>query len=312
MLCRQKRDMMYINTHKMKDEEFVTFFDKRVVETIKEFNMFPKKDKILVAASGGKDSTVLLFVLKKLGYNVEAITINAHIGCFSDESLENLKLFCTKEKIKLNEVSLRKEFGASLCYMISSMEEKGISKSSCSVCGTLRRYLLNKFAKKLKAKVILTGHNLDDEADGMFLALSMGNTKQIARLNPITTKGNFVQRAKPLYFLFEEEVERYSKIHKFNVHYGWCPCSVKGTRRFFYELNLNPEKKFNLVENVLKQIPLLRKKYENLEVKFCSVCEQPTSNDICQTCKILSIVKDISLNVDSKKEEKAQAKYACN
>jgi recombinational DNA repair protein RecR len=48
------------------------------------------------------------------------------------------------------------------------------------------------------------------------------------------------------------------------------------------------------------------------DVKFCSNCEQPASNDICQTCKILSIVKDISDNVDLKKEEKIQEKYTCS
>lgn len=303
--------MEFKDTSKLSDEKFVDFFEKRADETIKNFGLCSKKQKILVAASGGKDSTVLLHVIKKLGFDVEAVTVNSHIGCYSDSSLENLKKLCAKEKIKLHEISVRKEFGCSVCYLVSVMEERGMKKSSCSVCGTLRRYLLNKFATKHNADVILTGHNLDDEADGIMMALFMGNTKQIARLGPITSKSDFIQRAKPLYFLFEDEVERYSKIKKFDVHYGWCPCSVKGTRRFYYELELSPEKKFNLVKNTLEKTPILRKKYLNSEVKSCSICHEPASNEICQTCKILSIVKDISKNVDLKKEQKIQKELMC-
>ena len=42
-------------------------FEKKILFSIKKFNLFTKKDKILVAASGGKDSTVILYVLKKYG-----------------------------------------------------------------------------------------------------------------------------------------------------------------------------------------------------------------------------------------------------
>jgi uncharacterized protein (TIGR00269 family) len=290
--------MQYINTEKFNDEAFISSIEERAKQTISEFDLFDRDQKLLIAASGGKDSTVLLYLMKKFGYDVEAITINAHIGCYSDASLENLRKFCSKEGIRLHEVSLQKEFGYKLCEVMAIMEEKGFNKTSCSICGTLRRYLLNKYAKELGAKILLTGHNLDDEADGMTMALFSGNLKQVARVGPVTAVNSkeLVKRVKPLYFIFEDEVERYSRAKNFDVHYGWCPCSIKASRRFYSELGINPEKKFNLVVNVVSRSKELKKFFrQKTELKTCSFCEQPSSNDICQTCTILSTIKETSM-----------------
>ena len=284
--------MKYTESSKLNDKEFVDYFEEKVKKTIKDFKLFNKKDKILIAASGGKDSTALLYLMKKLGYNVSAITVNSHIGCYSDENLTKLKKFCSDQKIKLNIISLRKEFGSSLCYIISVLESKGIKKTSCSVCGSLRRYLLNKYSKKLKADVLLTGHNLDDETNGALVSLFSGNLKHVARIGPLIVNKGFIQKAKPFYFVFEDEVERYSKLNKFDVRYGLCPCSSSGARRFYSELNISNEKKFNLINNILKNIPRLKKHYKSEGVKRCMNCKEPSSNSLCQTCKILSIVKD--------------------
>lgn len=285
--------MQYIDTEDMQDKEFVEYFESRFKQTIEEFDMFDKSEKLTVAASGGKDSTVVLYLLKKFGYDIEALTINAHIGCYSDESLENLKKFCKVENIKLHEVSLQKEFGYKLCHIMAIMEEKGFNKTSCSICGTLRRYLLNKYGKKLNAKILVTGHNLDDEADGMMMYLFSGNPKSLARINPVASSQTFLKRVKPLYFTFEEDVERYSKIQNFEVHYGWCPCSVKASRRFFSELEISPRKKFNLTKNVIVNNPKLKVLFKGkTKLTTCKVCDEPASNEVCQSCTILSAIKD--------------------
>ena len=287
--------MEYIDTTKLNDKEFVEVFEQRVRDTISDSKLFDNQ-KLLVAASGGKDSTVLLYLMKKFGYDIEALTINAHIGCYSDESLENLKKFCSKENIKLHEVSLQEEFGYKLCHIMAIMEERGFNKTSCSICGTLRRYLLNKYAKELDAKILLTGHNLDDESDAILMTIFRGDLKQIARIGPLAMNRSFVKKVKPLYFIFEDEVERYSKVKNFDVHYGRCPCSVKGSRRFYYELGLNPEKKFNLTKNIINSIPKLKSYFKGTsDLKQCGLCEQPSSNEICQTCMILSALKDPSI-----------------
>ncbi len=291
--------MEYVKSLEMNDQDFIKHFENRAEETISQFKLFSRNDMILVAASGGKDSTALLHLMKKLGYNISAITVNAHIGCYSDESLSRLKEFCSLNKIKLHEISFKKEFGHSLCNAIALLEEKGIRKTSCSVCGSLRRYLLNKYSRKLNADVLLTGHNLDDEANGALVSLFSGNLNHTARTGPLADCSSFVSKAKPFYFLFEEEVVRYSKLNNFNVSYHWCPCSVKGARRFYAEAGINGEEKFNLIQNLLFYQDKLKKYFKSGGIKGCSVCGEPSSNLTCQACKILSMIKSDSIEEDT-------------
>jgi len=54
--------------------------EKKVGETIKKYNLVDKGEKIIVACSGGKDSTTVLYLLKKFGYNIEAMFVDLGIG----------------------------------------------------------------------------------------------------------------------------------------------------------------------------------------------------------------------------------------
>ncbi|MFC1698103.1 ATP-binding protein, partial [Nanoarchaeota archaeon] len=139
-----------------------------------------------IAVSGGKDSTVCLFILNKLGYNIEAITIDAAIGNYTKQNLDNIKQVCKKYKINLNIISFREEFGMSLCYMRSALKEKGHDYSSCMLCGILKRYLLNKYSKKFKFDYLATGHNLDDEAQAFMMNVFRNDFKLAKRQGPIT------------------------------------------------------------------------------------------------------------------------------
>jgi tRNA(Ile)-lysidine synthase TilS/MesJ len=178
-------------------------FEQKVKNTIKDYNLIKPKDKVLVACSGGKDSTVVLYLLKKFGYNVEAITIDVAIGSYTKKNLENLRQVCKNLGVKLHEISLRKKFGCSICYMKSVLKSKGIAKKSCSICGIAKRYLLNKETRKLKADKIVTGHNIDDEAQSVMMNFLRGNLMLLSRLGPLTgliQDKKFVPRIKPLYF----------------------------------------------------------------------------------------------------------------
>ncbi len=277
------------------DKEFIEEFEKKAGATIKKYGLFSKKDKIVVAVSGGKDSTTLLYVLKNLGYAPEAVTVDSHIGCYTQENLENLRQTCKNLGVRLHEVPFRKIFGSSLCFLRDKIKEKGVSVRSCTVCGVLRRYLLNKKARELKADRLVLGHNLDDEAQSVVMNLLKNRPELNARLGPLADSANnklFVPRAKPLYEIREDEIVRYSKIKGFPVKYCRCPCASDGFR-FAVRDFLNdcektmPKIKENIVVSFLKNQDRLKKVFVNKKLSYCMSCGEVSSNKTCKACELL-------------------------
>ena len=98
----------------IEEMKFIEGIDRKVRKTISKHKLFSQKDKIAVAVSGGKDSTVCLHVLKKLGYNVEAVIIDVGIREYTDNNLKNLRTICESMRVKLNEISLMNAYGKNL------------------------------------------------------------------------------------------------------------------------------------------------------------------------------------------------------
>ncbi|MBW3020324.1 TIGR00269 family protein [Candidatus Woesearchaeota archaeon] len=283
----------------LSDSKFVEYFEKKVRNTIRKYELFDKKSKVLIAVSGGKDSTVCAYLLKKLGYNVEALTIDAVIGCYTKENLKNIKRVCEKYDIKLNVLSFREQFGMSLCYIRSILLEKGRRHSSCMICGILKRYLLNKFASENKFEYLATGHNLDDEAQAFIMNVFRNDFKLAKRQGAKpgnVTSDKFVTRVKPLYLMSEEEIIRYSKIMEFPVYYGICPCSVDAYRREYKVMLDEFEKRHpNVKYNILKfqeQMKASLIKEEGVKVGSCENCGEPSAGTMCKACQIFDDLRN--------------------
>ena len=283
----------------MRKKEFCQSFEEQVEKTIKNHGLIKKNDKVMVAVSGGKDSTTALYVLKKLGYNVEGIIIDQLLGEYSRQNLDNIKKFCKKNNIHLHVVHMRDEYGCSVCYMTSVLDEKGIHMNTCTVCGVIRRAVLNKKGRELKASVIATGHNLDDEVQTVFMNYIRGDISRCARLGPlagIVTDKRFIPRIKPLYFNIENDIEQYSKIKEFPVIYAPCPCSADSTRSNIKKIlneweKKHPGAKKKMLEGFMALKPKLTGKQKNGSIGECIVCGEPASNKVCRVCNIIENIK---------------------
>jgi uncharacterized protein (TIGR00269 family) len=280
-------------------QHFMNYFERKVARTILKFKLFSKKDRVAVAVSGGKDSTVCLYVLKKLGYPVEAITVDALIGNYTKQNLENLRSVCEKYNIILHEISFREEFGMALCSIKMIAHEKGLKYSSCLICGVLRRYLLNKYSKKHGFDCICTGHNLDDEAQAFVMNVFRNDLLLAKRQGPITGMGGnqaFVKRVKPLYLCTEKETTAYSKLMKFPVNYGDCPCREGAYRKEFADMLDKFEKKFppikhNIISFFLRTVYKMKDSDQGAKIKACQYCGEPCSKNVCKRCEILIALK---------------------
>ena len=157
--------------------------------------------------------------------------------------------------------------------------------------GILKRYLLNKYARELKADVLATGHNLDDEAQAFLMNVFKNDfflaKKQGPKSDQVSKR--FIPRVKPLYLISEEEALQFSKQMKFPVKYGICPCSVGAHRRKHKNIldeleKKNPGVKYSVIR-FQEEMKLKLKKVKKAKVNLCE-CGEPTKVKICRVCQI--------------------------
>lgn len=285
------------------DKHFLNYFEDKVFKTIKKYRMLGREEKICVAASGGKDSTAALYLTKRFfqdnNYNLKnlfALLIDEGITTHRDGSLRNLEKFCRKEKITLKIVNIKDHFKMTLDEAAPKLRKAG--RKPCMVCGIWRRYLLNKQSRELGAVKLVTGHNLDDEAQSIIMNTFKANTSLAANLGPISgTKEHelFVRRIKPLYLCTNEEVELYTKIKKWELDYCDCVYAEEGYR-FQIKKMLNdfeekyPGTKQGIINSYLDLLPLLKQnlseKINRGEIKICQECNEPANGEICNACKL--------------------------
>ena len=184
---------------------------------------------------------------------------------------------------------MKKEIGQGICF-IKAVLKKQKNLTGCTVCGIIKRWLLNKWAKKLRADKLVTGHNLDDEAQNVLMNFLKGNVLLGINSSPATGEKDiegFVRRIKPLFFVAEDEIRKYAESMKFDILYDKCPCSFAtyraDTRDFLWKIS--NEEKLRIVSGFQEMVPGLRKENKR-ELKFCVKCGEPASGELCNACKI--------------------------
>lgn len=280
---------------------FIKYFESKVFKTIRKHNLFNLDDKIVVATSGGKDSITVLYLTHKylqkrnLQKNISALAIDEGIGNYREHTLNFLKDFCKNLNVELDIHSYKDLFGKSLDESVALVKKKGLNISPCNVCGTFRRNALNIGARQKKATKVVTGHNVDDEAQSILLNIFKNNAKILARLGPsngVVLDNKFIPRVKPLYMMSEKEVRLYTILKGFDVGYDECPYSQGCFRANIGEMINELEDKHkgvkaSIVNFYLDTRSVLQDKYlkenENT-VTYCSVCKEPSQRKICNTC----------------------------
>jgi len=267
-------------------ECFYLFFLNQIQKAIKTFNMFTKKDKILVAVSGGKDSLTLWDVLISLGYRADGLFIHLGIENFSNVALTKVRNFAKERGAKLIEVNLTDEGIA-----IPKVKEK-TRRAVCSLCGQIKRYYFNMVGLKNKYDVLATGHNLDDEVSRLFSNVLHWKIDYLREQGPyLPSEDGLLKKVKPLWRLTEFETSIYAFFKKIDYVDIACPFS-KGATFTIYKKHLNsiefhsPGTKIDFYQGFLKQLKPILKKNREEKKNLCRICGYPTFSDICSICRL--------------------------
>ncbi|MEM2768690.1 MAG: TIGR00269 family protein [Candidatus Pacearchaeota archaeon] len=301
--CNNNPVYIDISGKKFCGNHFIRLYEKKIIRTINKFKLINKNDKIIVAVSGGKDSMALFYFLsnycKERNIDIQALTIDEGIK-EENKKISYIKKYAKDFGVRLNITSYKDEFGFSLDDIAKLIKEKKINYTTCYVCGVLRRWLINKYAFKLGATKLATGHCLNDEAQTVIINFLKGNASLLARggvLSGIKTRKKFVQRIKPLYFCSEKENNIYCSLKKMNIITGKCKyinsyrLNVRNFLNDFEEKHRGTY--YAIINTYLEILPLLKTKYkdESEELNYCSICDFPSSGEICSACKLINEIK---------------------
>ena len=160
-----------------------------------------KKNKYVVAVSGGPDSLALVALTKAYSFHRKTkfyyVLVDHNIRKNSNKEAQKAKKLLKKKKINL------KIF----------LNNKPILKNIQAEARNARYEILVNYCKKNKAKIILTGHNLEDQVETFFIRLSRGSgLRGLSAMKLLRKIDNQVSLCRPLLDIKKKYLIKISKI----------------------------------------------------------------------------------------------------
>ena len=271
-------------------DHYISFVEGKVRRALKKYGMVREGYRVLVALSGGKDSSTLLGALAslrgELGYELVAVHIDLGIYDYSVRSREAARKLSSALGVPLIEVPLEDVLGATIPELA-----KMSRRPACSVCGMVKRYVTNAAAVELEVDALALGHNADDLAVYNLKSFLSQDLEAISKLGPKTTtlEDLAVSRIRPLYLVYEKESFLYALLRGLPFLHEECP--FVSNRQMEVSLKdivnkLEDERPGTKMQMVTK-LALRIKDYPKPagEIRRCRVCGLISSGDICSFCR---------------------------
>jgi len=272
-------------------EHFLRLCRDQVAKAIKDHSMMTTDERVLVAVSGGKDSLAVWDVLVDLGYQADGLYIGLGIGEYSDASGIAARAYAADRGLHLVEVDLPADHG----FDIPS-GSTAARRVPCSACGLSKRHVFDDAARTGGYDVLVTGHNLDDEAAVLFGNVLRWQTDYLGRQLPVLpARHGFPRKVKPLVRLGERETAAYCVLRGIDYIVEECPMAA-GNKHLAYKEALNlieaasPGTKHDFYHGFLTRAserftPEAQAEQELLQP--CTRCGAPTPGEVCAFCKLV-------------------------
>lgn len=275
---------------------FIKYTDKRIKREVRKQISIESGDTIAAAVSGGKDSMVMLHFLHKIfgrrpDIKLHAIVIDEGIEGYRQPGIDIVKEYCSEKEIPLSIRSF-----SELDLTMDMIAPVAGNSSPCTYCGVFRRRLMNDEARKIGARFLGTGHNLDDMAQSVMMNFVRGDVERLARLGPHTIeREGLIPRFHPLRIIPEAESLLYAIIAGIPFRDETCPYWTEALRNQYRDiiddLDLRtPGIKFSILSSYDKIKPIL---YENNPSEITNICEcgDTCVDDRCRACQYEEILK---------------------
>lgn len=187
------------------------------------------KGKVLMAMSGGIDSTVSAILLKEAGYELVGVTfrtfdsisqacLEKEKGCCSIDSIMEAKQMANKLGFEHHILDIRQEFHDSVICNFIDEYLHGRTPNPCVICNSYVKWglLLNK-ADELGCQYIATGHyaRIKNENGRYFLQKGLDAAKDQSYFLWTLTQDNLARTIFPLGILTKSEVRKIALDHGF-------------------------------------------------------------------------------------------------
>ncbi|CAK9206929.1 unnamed protein product [Sphagnum troendelagicum] len=293
-LCKDRRAALIRprNRQQLCQQCFFVAFENEIHKTIVDNRLFKPGERVAIAASGGKDSTVLAHVLTELnrrhnyGLDLFLLSIDEGITGYRDDSLETVKRNEIQYGIPLEVLSYKALYGWSMDEIVREIGRK----NNCTFCGVFRRQALDRGAAKMKADKMATGHNADDIAETVLLNIIRGDIARLSRCTAIITgEEGALPRCKPFKYSYEKEIVLYppSMYYLYSCVGTYSPNAYRGyAREFIKDLeSIRPRAILDIIKSGESFRYALTTKMP--EQGTCEKCGYISSQKWCKACVLL-------------------------
>jgi tRNA(Ile)-lysidine synthase TilS/MesJ len=194
-----------------------------------DFNMIQNGDRIAVGLSGGKDSMLLLRMLKQYQrfcphkFELYAITINMGLEGYDPYPLVD---FCKNIEVPYRIIDT---------HIGELLFEVRKEKSPCSLCANMRRGALHNAALDMGCNKVALGHHLDDAIETFIMSLFYeGRINTFSPVTYLSKKDLYLIRP----FIFVKEKEVIGAVKKLQLPIVKNPCPANGFTKRQYAKEL--------------------------------------------------------------------------
>jgi tRNA 2-thiocytidine biosynthesis protein TtcA len=195
---------------------------KRVRECVRAYKMIGPGETVAVAASGGKDSNALIYLLREMSsrrllgkdtFDLRAVHLDqkqpGHVPKPLAEWVRGLGI----------PFDLVEEDTYSIV-----VEKTAPTKSYCGLCSRLRRGILYTHTQQIGAHRLALGHHRDDALETLLLNMVHQGTMKAMPARYVASRG--VDVIRPLMYCAEDDLREYATRLEFPI----LPCNLCGSQ----------------------------------------------------------------------------------